>query len=73
MWVIRSTNPARKAELNAVAMLPSALADWDSLQHRTALNKPRDLPKHVHNLEAALGRTSAQVLPAATRPSGRSP
>jgi CRISPR-associated protein (TIGR02710 family) len=58
----RVTDPARKAELGAVAGLAGALADWDRFQHRDALNKLRDLPRHAHNLEAALGRHPAQPI-----------
>lgn len=58
----RVTEAARKAELSAVTSLASALADWDCFQHRTALNKLRELPRHTHNLEAALG---VEIMPKA--------
>jgi CRISPR-associated protein (TIGR02710 family) len=58
----RVTDPARKAELSAVANLAEALADWDRFQHEKALNKLRDLGKKTHNLEAALGCSRAQVI-----------
>jgi CRISPR-associated protein (TIGR02710 family) len=58
----RVTDLARKHELAALKLLAEALADWDRFQHRDALNKLRDLPKHGHNLEAALGRQPAQAI-----------
>lgn len=59
----RATDPARKAELGTVLLLAQALADWDRFQHRDALHKLRDLYKHSHDLEVALGsRTLAQAL-----------
>jgi len=58
----RVTDPARKAELSAAANLAEALADWDRFQHKEALNKLRDLAKHTHNLEAALGPSLAQAI-----------
>jgi len=58
----RVTDPARKSELAAVFLLVDALAGWDRFQHRDALNKLRDLRKHAHNLEAALGQLRTQTL-----------
>jgi CRISPR-associated protein (TIGR02710 family) len=62
----RVTDPARKAELSAVDILANALADWDRFQHKDAWNKLRDLAKHTHNLEAALGRVRADAILSAT-------
>lgn len=64
--VRRVTEPARKAELGAVSSLAGALADWDCFQHRTALNKLRELPRHTHNLAAALGPAIVPAALAAT-------
>ncbi len=58
----RVTDLARKAELGVVLLLGQALADWDRFQFQAALNKLCDLPKHAHNLEAALGHATAQTL-----------
>jgi CRISPR-associated protein (TIGR02710 family) len=64
----RITDPVCKGELSAAANLAEALADWDRFQHERALNKLRNLPKSTHNLEAAFGRSRAQVvLAGATR------
>jgi CRISPR-associated protein (TIGR02710 family) len=62
----RLTDPARKAEISAVTNLADALADWDRFQPEKALNKLRDLAKHTHNLEAALGRGRAEAVLAGT-------
>lgn len=56
----RVTDSARKAELAAVLILAQALADWDRFQHRDARNKLQELPRHAHNLEAALGLQPAR-------------
>jgi CRISPR-associated protein (TIGR02710 family) len=60
--LIRVSDPARKDELNAVATLADALADWDRFQHRSALEKLEKLTRHTNNLETALGREAAQRL-----------
>lgn len=64
----RISEPTRKAELGAVTIYAGALVDWDRFQHKDALNKLRDLPKHHHNLEAAVGPIRArEILGAAKR------
>lgn len=63
----RVTDPARKEELSAVAHLAAALAEWDRFQHQTALTALQRLPKHLHNLEGAMGVTQARrILASAT-------
>jgi len=58
----RISEPTRKAELGAVTIYAGALVDWDRFQHKDALNKLRDLPKHHHNLEAAVGPIRAREI-----------
>lgn len=56
----RVTDPARKDELHSLASFAEALAEWDRFQHNKALNLLNKLPRHQHNLKAAVGLVAAR-------------